>query len=134
MSTDAQELFGYVGIKAVLDQMQIKAKMMGSEFNIMIIERSSLGKSTMVNTLFKSKVSHKPICPDYEEHIPEMVQLFSITHVVEEKDMKMKLTVMGLGDQINNQNCWEPLLGVHQRPIRTLLNRRELHQLQDEDP
>ncbi|XP_072348078.1 neuronal-specific septin-3 isoform X2 [Scyliorhinus torazame] len=33
-------------------------------------------------------------------------------HVIEEKGVKMKLTVIdtpGFGDQINNDNCWEPI-------------------------
>ncbi|XP_029767171.1 septin-12 isoform X1 [Terrapene carolina triunguis] len=75
--------------------------------------QSGLGKSTMVNTLFKSKVSRKPTGPGYEEHIPKTVQLQSVTHVIEEKGVKMKLTVTdtpGFGDQINNENCWDPII------------------------
>lgn len=42
--------------------------------------QSGLGKSTMVNTLFKSKVSRKSSQPGQEERIPKTVQLQSITH------------------------------------------------------
>lgn len=42
--------------------------------------QSGLGKSTMVNTLFKSKVSRKASQPGHEERIPKTVQLQSITH------------------------------------------------------
>lgn len=42
--------------------------------------QSGLGKSTMVNTLFKSKVSRKASQPGQEEHIPKTVQLQSVTH------------------------------------------------------
>ncbi|XP_070616897.1 septin-12 isoform X2 [Erythrolamprus reginae] len=106
-------LFGYVGIEAVLDQMRIKTMKTGFEFNIMVVGQSGLGKSTMVNTLFKSKISRKSACPGYEERIPKTVQLLSVTNIVEEKGVKMKLTVTdtpGFGDQINNQNCWEPII------------------------
>ncbi|ETE63180.1 Septin-9, partial [Ophiophagus hannah] len=106
-------LFGYVGIEAVLDQMRIKTMKTGFEFNIMVVGQSGLGKSTMVNTLFKSKISRKSACSGYEERIPKTVQLLSVTHIVEEKGVKMKLTVTdtpGFGDQINNQNCWEPII------------------------
>uniref|UniRef100_A0A8C5U9A1 Septin 12 n=1 Tax=Malurus cyaneus samueli TaxID=2593467 RepID=A0A8C5U9A1_9PASS len=75
--------------------------------------QSGLGKSTMVNTLFKSKVSRKSSQPGQEERIPKTVQLQSITHVIEEKGVKMKLTVTdtpGFGDQINNENCWDPII------------------------
>ncbi|KAG8145485.1 hypothetical protein E2320_012011 [Naja naja] len=106
-------LFGYVGIEAVLDQMRIKTMKTGFEFNIMVVGQSGLGKSTMVNTLFKSKISRKSACSGYQERIPKTVQLLSVTHIVEEKGVKMKLTVTdtpGFGDQINNQNCWEPII------------------------
>ncbi|NXF35196.1 SEP12 protein, partial [Nyctibius bracteatus] len=107
------QLFGYVGIEAVLDQMKIKTMKTGFEFNIMVVGQSGLGKSTMVNTLFKSKVSRKASQPNQEERIPKTVQLQSITHVIEEKGVKMKLTVTdtpGFGDQINNENCWDPII------------------------
>uniref|UniRef100_A0A8C9SYP9 Septin 12 n=1 Tax=Scleropages formosus TaxID=113540 RepID=A0A8C9SYP9_SCLFO len=107
------ELFGYVGIEAVLDQMRRKAMKTGFEFNIMVVGQSGLGKSTLVNTLFKSKVSRKSCTPNYEEKIPKTVQLQSVSHVIEEKGVKMKLTVIdtpGFGDQINNNNCWEPIV------------------------
>uniref|UniRef100_A0A8B9TVY5 Septin-type G domain-containing protein n=1 Tax=Anas platyrhynchos TaxID=8839 RepID=A0A8B9TVY5_ANAPL len=103
----AHELFGYVGIEAVLDQMRVKTMKTGFEFNIMVVGQSGLGKSTMVNTLFKSKVSRKASQPGQEERIPKTVQLQSVTHVIEEKGVKMKLTVTdtpGFGDQINNEN------------------------------
>ncbi|XP_013931976.1 PREDICTED: uncharacterized protein LOC106557289 [Thamnophis sirtalis] len=73
-------LFGYVGIEAVLDQMRIKTMKTGFEFNIMVVGQSGLGKSTMVNTLFKSKISRKSACSGYEERIPKTVQLLSVTH------------------------------------------------------
>lgn len=33
----AHELFGYVGIEAVLEQMKVKTMKMGFEFNIMVV-------------------------------------------------------------------------------------------------
>ncbi|XP_076996452.1 septin-12 [Tamandua tetradactyla] len=106
------EMLGYVGIEAVLDQLKIKAMKTGFEFNIMVVGQSGLGKSTMVNTLFKSKVwqSSPPACGG---PVPQTLQLHSVTHVIEEKGVKLKLTVTdtpGFGDQINNDKCWEPIL------------------------
>ncbi|KAL6103494.1 septin12 [Pungitius sinensis] len=107
------DLFGYVGIEAVLDQMRRKTIKAGLEFNIMVVGQSGLGKSTLVNTLFKSKVSRKSCTPNYEEKISKTVKLLSVSHVIEEKGVKMKLTVIdtpGFGDQINNENCWDPIV------------------------
>ncbi|XP_073713443.1 neuronal-specific septin-3 isoform X2 [Misgurnus anguillicaudatus] len=107
-----KDLFGYVGIEAVLDQMRRKTMKAAFEFNIMVVGQSGLGKSTLVNTLFKSKVSRKSCTPNYEEKISKTVHLQSVSHIIEEKGVKMKLTVIdtpGFGDQINNENCWEPI-------------------------
>lgn len=42
--------------------------------------QSGLGKSTLVNTLFKSKVSRKSCTPNYEERIFKTVKLQTISH------------------------------------------------------
>uniref|UniRef100_A0A8C0LGR8 Septin 12 n=1 Tax=Canis lupus dingo TaxID=286419 RepID=A0A8C0LGR8_CANLU len=107
------EMFDYVGIEAVLDQLKIKAMKMGFEFNIMVVGQSGLGKSTMVNTLFKSKVWKSNI-PNLGTPTPQTLKLHSVTHIIEEKGVKLKLTVTdtpGFGDQINNDKCWDPILG-----------------------
>ncbi|XP_056257195.1 septin-9 isoform X1 [Seriola aureovittata] len=123
------DLFGYVGIEAVLDQMRRKTMKAGFEFNIMVVGQSGLGKSTLVNTLFKSKVSRKSCTPSYEEKICKTVKLHSVSHVIEEKGVKMKLTVIdtpGFGDQINNENCWEPIVKYVNEQYEKYL-REELH-------
>uniref|UniRef100_A0A2K5PXP9 Septin 12 n=1 Tax=Cebus imitator TaxID=2715852 RepID=A0A2K5PXP9_CEBIM len=110
-STPPCEMLGPVGIEAVLDQLKIKAMKMGFEFNIMVVGQSGLGKSTMVNTLFKSKV-WKSNPPGLGVPTPQTLQLHSVTHVIEEKGVKLKLTVTdtpGFGDQINNDKCLRPL-------------------------
>ncbi|XP_029007285.1 septin 9b isoform X4 [Betta splendens] len=105
--------FSYVGIDAILEQMRRKAMKQGFELNIMVVGQSGLGKSTLMNTLFKSKVSRKSVQPDPEERIPKTIEIKSISHNIEEKGVRMKLTVIdtpGFGDQINNENCWQPIM------------------------
>ncbi|XP_075702716.1 septin-9 isoform X2 [Rhinoderma darwinii] len=105
--------FGYVGIDAILEQMRKKAMKQGFELNIMVVGQSGLGKSTLINTLFKSKVSRKSVQPTAEERIPKTIEIKSVTHEVEEKGVRMKLTVIdtpGFGDHINNENCWMPIM------------------------
>ncbi|XP_062309413.1 uncharacterized protein septin12 isoform X2 [Osmerus eperlanus] len=91
--------------------------------------QSGLGKSTLVNTLFKSKVSRKSCTPNYEEKIYKTVKLQSVSHVIEENGVKMKLTVIdtpGFGDQINNENCWEPIVKYVNEQYEKYL-KEELH-------
>ncbi|XP_036920494.1 septin-9 isoform X2 [Sturnira hondurensis] len=106
--------FGYVGIDSILEQMRRKAMKQGFEFNIMVVGQSGLGKSTLINTLFKSKISRKSVQqPASEERIPKTIEIKSITHDIEEKGVRMKLTVIdtpGFGDHINNENCWQPIM------------------------
>ncbi|XP_059414298.1 neuronal-specific septin-3-like isoform X2 [Carassius carassius] len=105
--------FNYVGIDAILEQMRRKAMKQGFELNIMVVGQSGLGKSTLMNTLFKSKVSRKSFPGTAEEKIPKTIEIKSISHDIEEKGVRMKLTVIdtpGFGDQINNENCWQPIM------------------------
>ncbi|GAA6073972.1 septin 9b isoform X1 [Tachysurus ichikawai] len=104
---------GYVGIDAILEQMRRKAMKQGFELNIMVVGQSGLGKSTLINTLFKSKVSRRSVMTSNEERIPQTIEIKSISHDIEEKGVRMKLTVIdtpGFGDQINNENCWMPIM------------------------
>ncbi|XP_033826346.1 neuronal-specific septin-3-like isoform X1 [Periophthalmus magnuspinnatus] len=105
--------FSYVGIDAILEQMRRKAMKQGFELNIMVVGQSGLGKSTLMNTLFKSKVSRKYVQATAQEKIPKTIEIKSISHDIEEKGVRMKLTVIdtpGFGDQINNENCWQPIM------------------------
>ncbi|XP_076838415.1 septin 9a isoform X3 [Brachyhypopomus gauderio] len=105
--------FSYVGIDAILEQMRRKAMKQGFELNIMVVGQSGLGKSTLMNTLFKSKVSRKSVMGTAEDRIPKTIEIKSISHDIEEKGVRMKLTVIdtpGFGDQINNENCWQPIM------------------------
>lgn len=42
--------------------------------------QSGLGKSTLMNTLFKSKVSRKSVLATAQEKIPKTVEIKSISH------------------------------------------------------
>ncbi|XP_072452395.1 neuronal-specific septin-3 isoform X2 [Notamacropus eugenii] len=108
----SSNLLGYIGIDTIIEQMRKKTMKTGFDFNIMVVGQSGLGKSTLINTLFKSQVSRKSASWNREEKIPKTVEIKAIGHVIEEGGVKMKLTVIdtpGFGDQINNENCWEPI-------------------------
>ncbi|XP_048870544.1 uncharacterized protein LOC125742512 isoform X2 [Brienomyrus brachyistius] len=105
-------LLGYIGIDTIIEQMRKKTMKTGFDFNIMVVGTSGLGKSTLVNTLFKSQVSRRSTGWSRDEKIPRTVEIKAVSHVIEEGGVKMKLTVIdtpGFGDQINNENCWDPI-------------------------
>lgn len=81
---------------------------------------SGLGKSTLINTLFKSKIS-RTSCTPGPHIIPKTTEVNSVSHgrcglygchdnlcyvvVIEEQHVRLKLTITdtpGFGDQINN--------------------------------
>ncbi|KAG8014849.1 Neuronal-specific septin-3 [Nibea albiflora] len=139
-SSGGSTLLGYIGIDTIIEQMRRKTMKTGFDFNVMVVGESpetllrhslpplgfvryiprlplvsghsGLGKSTLVNTLFKSQVSRRSAGWARDEKIPKTVEIKAVSHVLEEGGVKMKLTVVdtpGFGDQINNDNCWEPI-------------------------
>nr|XP_002129196.1 neuronal-specific septin-3 [Ciona intestinalis] len=104
-------LEGYVGIDTLTEQIRKKALRQGFEFNVMVVGSAGLGKSTLVNTIFKSKVSRRQ--PEEDYHTPSTVEIKTISHVIEEKGILLKLSVTdtpGFGDQVDNTNCWQPIM------------------------
>jgi len=105
-------LDGYVGFDTVLEQQRKKFLKKGFEFNLMVVGESGLGKSTLVNTLFKSKVSRTSCTNEPPQKIPKTVEINTVTHVIEEKNVRLRLSITdtpGFGDQVNNENCWLPI-------------------------
>jgi len=112
VDTENPVLDGYVGIDTLTEQIRMKNLHRGFEFNLMVVGGSGLGKSTLVNTIFKSKVSRKS-CVEEDHGIPKTVSIQSISHVIEEKGICLKLTITdtpGFADQIDNSKCWLPIV------------------------
>lgn len=115
---------GYVGFDSIQEQIRLNSLKRGFEFNVMVVGCSGLGKSTLINTLFKTRAARTSCTPETSE-IPKTVELKSVTHVLEEKGVNLKLTVTdtpGFGDQINNKNCWDPVIGYINRQYDIYLN------------
>ena len=76
------------------------------------VGESGLGKSTLINTLFKSKIS-RTSCTPPPHTIPQTVEVSSVSHVIEEQGVRLKLTVTdtpGFGDKINNDKWYAVLV------------------------
>eukprot|EP00123_Amoebidium_parasiticum_P000552 comp11398_c0_seq1/m.5774 comp11398_c0_seq1/g.5774 ORF comp11398_c0_seq1/g.5774 comp11398_c0_seq1/m.5774 type:complete len:383 (-) comp11398_c0_seq1:617-1765(-) len=116
-------LSGPVGIDSVSSQVQKRALKQGFELNIMVVGQSGLGKSTMTNTIFKSLLARTPRHTSTAD-IPQTVEVESVTHVLEEKGARVKLTITdtpGFGDQMNNTGAWEPIVEYIKAQYKTYL-------------
>jgi len=115
---------GYVGFDSIQEQLRLNSLKRGFEFNIMVVGSSGLGKSTLINTLFKTRAARTSCSPE-DGMIPKTVEIKTVTHVLEEKGVNLKLSVTdtpGFGDQINNKNCWEPVIGFINKQYDIYLN------------
>lgn len=125
---------GLIGLGNLPDQITSKLLKRGFDLNVMLVGRSGLGKSTLVDTLFKAKVSRRSSQKSTEgegiEDLPRTTEIHAVTHVLEEQNVKVRLTVTdtpGYGDHLNNQNCWVPIMQhISEQYERYLIEERQV--------
>lgn len=102
----------YVGFDTITTQIENRLLKKGFQFNVMVVGRSGLGKSTLVNTLFSSKLASSNGRKLAEEPIEKTTEIKVSSHSLVENNVRLNINVIdtpGFGDQINNEKCWEPL-------------------------
>ncbi|XP_043378409.1 septin-2 isoform X2 [Chelonia mydas] len=74
---------------------------------------SGLGKSTLINSLFLTDLYPERIIPGAAEKIERTVQIEASTVEIEERGVKLRLTVVdtpGYGDAINCRDCFKTII------------------------
>ncbi|KAJ7309682.1 hypothetical protein JRQ81_007741 [Phrynocephalus forsythii] len=74
---------------------------------------SGLGKSTLINSLFLTDLYPERYIPGAAEKIERTVQIEASTVEIEERGVKLRLTVVdtpGYGDAINSQDCFKTII------------------------
>ncbi|QSL66335.1 hypothetical protein MERGE_000713 [Pneumocystis wakefieldiae] len=89
---------GYVGFDSITKQIERKLLRRGFHFNIMCVGQTGLGNKGRLNA---------------EEPIRQTTEIHSVSHVLEENGVNLKLNIVdtpGYGDLINNERCWDPII------------------------
>ncbi|XP_042899380.1 septin-1 isoform X2 [Parasteatoda tepidariorum] len=118
MSTEGKlfnnpETPGYVGFANLPNQVHRKSVKKGFEFTLMVVGESGLGKSTLINSLFLTDLYPERHIPDASEKIKQTVKLEASTVEIEERGVKLRLTVVdtpGFGDAINNNDSFKSII------------------------
>ncbi|XP_036757200.2 septin-2 isoform X1 [Manis pentadactyla] len=104
---------GYVGFANLPNQVHRKSVKKGFEFTLMVVGESGLGKSTLINSLFLTDLYPERVIPGAAEKIERTVQIEASTVEIEERGVKLRLTVVdtpGYGDAINSRDCFKTII------------------------
>uniref|UniRef100_A0A672QZI0 Septin n=1 Tax=Sinocyclocheilus grahami TaxID=75366 RepID=A0A672QZI0_SINGR len=102
----------YVGFATLPNQVHRKSVKKGFDFTLMVAGESGLGKSTLINSLFLTDLYKDRKLLNAEERISQTVEIIKHTVDIEEKGIKLKLTIVdtpGFGDAVNNTETWKAI-------------------------
>lgn len=99
----------YIGFASLPDQVHRKSVKRGFDFTLMVVGESGLGKSTLINSLFLGDLYKNRRVPDANERISKTTTVEKKTMEIEEKGVKLRLTIVdtpGFGDSVNCEDSW----------------------------
>jgi septin 3/9/12 len=103
----------YVGFDSITQQIEHKLLKRGFQFNVIVVGQTGLGKSTLINTIFASHLIDSKGRLEAEEPVRQTTEIQAVSHVIAENGVKLRLNIVdtpGYGDQVNNENCWDPIV------------------------
>ncbi|KAF9432272.1 hypothetical protein BGZ76_011030 [Entomortierella beljakovae] len=98
----------------------------GFQFTLMVVGASGLGRTTFINTLCDAEVVPRRECDEPEmAHIEEGIKIKPYTVELDEDGVKISLTIVdtpGFGDMIDNEYCFQEILGYLERQYDDILS------------
>ncbi|XP_022916521.1 septin-4 [Onthophagus taurus] len=100
----------YIGFATLPDQVHRKSVKRGFDFTLMVVGESGLGKSTLINSLFLGDLYKNRKISEVNERIHKTTTIEKKTMEIEERGVKLRLTVIdtpGFGDAVNCEDSWK---------------------------
>ncbi|KAG9289132.1 hypothetical protein G9A89_022441 [Geosiphon pyriformis] len=114
MSPSAVSTTNGIGIANLPNQRHKIVAKRGTNFTLMVVGESGLGKTTFINTLFTTTIKEKKNqTKRHTKQTHKTVEIEITKAELEEKKFNVKLTVIdtpGFGDYVNNRDSWLPII------------------------
>ena len=103
-----------IGISNLPNQRHKIVTKKGANFTLMVVGESGTGKTTLINTLFRTELAApRDYTRRHLKQLDKSVDIDIISAELEEKNFRVRLTVIdtpGFGDYVNNRDSWVPLI------------------------
>lgn len=115
----------YIGFANLPNQLHRKNVKKGFEFTIMVVGESGLGKSTLINAMFKTDLHKDRKVMSATQQNRSTLKIETNTFEIEESGVKLKITVVdtpGFGDSLDSKNCCKPIISYIEEQFEKYFN------------